>query len=213
MSGRSSTGAVSHRPAAVGLAVHTGWAQAVAVASRQSTLVVLHSQRIALWNPPDPAAAQAYHRAAELPLETAERAIAEDEKDGRRVAAQSLRRITGELGRQGYRLVAVRVVDRVRRPLPTLAKVLASHPLLHAAEGALFRRIALSEAGRLVDDVAEVDGADLLERAGKAAGLSSPRVSAHLARAGKISGTSWTKEHRNCALAAWAALLPHEAGS
>ena len=193
-------------PAALGLVVHTGWAHAVALALGEADLVILCKDRLALWEPPDAEAAQAYHRAAELGLEAARRSIASDERTARRVAARSLGRLADALDQRGHRLRAVRVVDRPRRPLPPLASILGAHPLLHAAEGALFRGVALAEAARLASDAAEVHEAELPERAARASGLTPAEVAARLASAGKVAGPPWSREHKACALAAWIAL-------
>ncbi|HUJ73612.1 MAG TPA: hypothetical protein VL359_02090 [bacterium] len=202
------TGAV---PAALGLVVHTGWAHAVAVAWRGNALLVLQTGRIALWEPPDAAAAQAYHRAAGLSLPAAQRALAADEKTARRVTAQSLRSLQEELAGRGYPLTAIRVVDKARRPLPALPQVLGSHPLLHAAEGAFFRAVVLAEAGRLTRDAAQLDGSALPGAVARAARLTPQALAGHLARAGKLAGAPWGQEQRRCALAAWLALLLHAA--
>ncbi|MBI3993046.1 MAG: hypothetical protein HY342_07215 [Candidatus Lambdaproteobacteria bacterium] len=205
--------AAGHGPAALGLSVHTGWAHAVAVAVHNDTPSVVYKERMALWEPSQRGAAHFYHRAAQLPLAAVGPALAEDELESRRVTAQSLQHVTGELGRLGYRLVAARVVDRPRRPLPPLEKVLTSHPLLHAAEGALFRDIVLSEAAKVIADATEIDAAVLLEGVARAAALSPTVVAERLARAGKIAGSPWSREHQQCALAAWFALAAHDGQS
>jgi hypothetical protein len=195
------------KPEALGLVTHTGWAHAVAITLQDGVPLVLLKQRLPMWGPVKPGEDHLYHRAADLPLDAARRALAADEREGRRVSAASFRKFAQELITRGYRLVAVRLVDRIRRPLPPLETVLASHPLLHAAEGLFFRRVLVAEAGKLIPDTAQLDGDDLPKGVAKAARLSTGDVAECLARAGKSAGRPWTQEHRLCALAGWLALL------
>jgi hypothetical protein len=199
--------------AAVGLAIHTGWAHAVVVVLRENALVIVHKERIAFWDPLRHGDAHFYHRAADIAFETAESMIAADEQHARRIAAESLRSLAEGLASRDFRLVVARVADKVRKPLPSLAKILASHALIHAAEGALFRSIALTELGKLVDDAAEMDSAILPATLSGTAHLTPRSVTAQLDHAGKLSGPPWTQEHRACAQAAWLALLQHQSAT
>lgn len=193
-------------PAALGFAVHTGYAHAVAVIADADGVSVVYRARIALWDPPDPEAAQAYHRASEVPRERAEASIAADRKTAGVVAARSVQELARAVAGRDCKLVAARIVDKPRPALPPLDKILAAHPLLHTAEGAMYRGIAAAAAGGLCDDVAEIDAGSLEARAKTALGLTPVKVAAQLARAGGAVGAPWTKEHKDCALAAWIAL-------
>jgi hypothetical protein len=143
-------------------------------------------------------------------LADARRVIAEDEAVSRRVAADSLRRIAGLVEKQGFHLAAARVADKARKPLPPLEKILTAHPLIHAAEGELFRQIALTEAKALLQDAKQIDSDTLLGAVATAAGISPRTATAQLERGGKAAGSPWTQEHRLCALAAWLGLLPRK---
>lgn len=193
-------------PAALGFSVHTGYAHAVAVIEDDPGIAVVHRAKIALWDPPDPEAAQAYHRAADLPRARAAASIAADRQTAAKIATRSLREIATALAARDCVLVAARIVDKPRAALPALESILASHPLLHAAEGVMYREIAAAAAGALCDDVAEVDADWLGPRAAKL-GLRHTKVAQQIALAGGAVGPPWTKEHGQCALAGWIALL------
>jgi hypothetical protein len=92
------------------------------------------------------------------------------------------------------------------RPLPGLDAILRSHPLVHTAEGEMYRT-AIARACEAVGlRVVRVPAKDLQARAPAALGLADGAVRERLESAGKASGKPWTAEQRECALAAWMAL-------
>ena len=83
--------------------------------------------------------------------------------------------------------------------MPPLEKILASHPLLHTAEGELFRdalRAACRECGLPLTVVKE---RELFTRA-------SERIERHVAAMGKGIGPPWRQDEKFAAVAAWLAL-------
>src|SRR5262249_48099943 len=92
------------------------------------------------------------------------------------------------------------------RPLPDLAAILRAHPLVHAAEGALYRDAIARACEALGLSVTRLPTKNLSVRASAATGLAQASLQRALAAAGKASGRRWAAEQRNCALAAWCAL-------
>jgi len=93
------------------------------------------------------------------------------------------------------------------RPLPPLAKILASHPLLHTAEGELFRdalRAACRDCGLPIVTVKE---RELFPLAAADLRLPAERIEHHLAAMGKGIGPPWRQDQKLAAVAAWLALL------
>jgi hypothetical protein len=173
----------------------SGATVALGVAHRSSSAVV-----VALTGPPevrliarthvelvgDDLPAQAYHAAVGLPLPEAERLV-------RRWADEALRSVEAcftEL-MEDRRVVAVGIAAVVR-PVPALAAVLRSHPLLHLAEGQLAREAIAEAATRAGLPVHYLDPK----------GRHDPAAVERTAVLGRTVGPPWRKEHKMAALAA-----------
>jgi hypothetical protein len=85
-----------------------------------------------------------------------------------------------------------------------LAQIVAAHRGACAAEE-LYRSV-VERAPRRVARMERIPPTELLTRAAKAAGVRPPELERRLAALGKASGPPWTKEQKECALAAWALL-------
>jgi hypothetical protein len=114
--------------AAVGFSVHTGWAAAVVLSESGE---VLDRVRLEMADA-DHDSRFVFHAAAEHARE-AERRIANAERTARSRAEAAL------AGLRGRRPIALAALAPSRRALPGLPAILASHALVHAAEGALYR--------------------------------------------------------------------------
>lgn len=164
--------------AAIGFSVHTGWAVAVAVGGPRAT--VLARERFVLAD--DDHGRFVYHAARETPAEAAAM-IARSRQVAERRGAKSLKDLVAGLA--DHEIVAV-ALPPARRALPPLDKILASHSLVHAAEGELFRAALVTAAGKVGVTVVE------------AAAGALPALS--------VSGPPWGKDQRLAAALAWAAL-------
>src|SRR5262245_6429639 len=107
----------------LGFSVHTGWAIGV-IASRRR---VLARARLSLYDDPQ---RFAYH-ASQLQPAKAQELIASAERIALKNAKAAVRELVGEL----------KPVAGLGRPraLPELTAILRAHPLLHTAEGELYR--------------------------------------------------------------------------
>jgi hypothetical protein len=82
------------------------------------------------------------------------------------------------------------------RPLPSLERILSSHPLLHAAEGQLSRDAVAAAAemeGLRVAHIAPEQAADVA-------------ITTAIATSGRTAGPPWAADQRHAAAAAWLAL-------
>jgi hypothetical protein len=131
--------------AAIGVRMHSGWGALVAVTNGEGRVEVIERRRIAITIPGTPGANQPYHFAEKLNLAEAERFLGDSFATAKRLALAGVQDVTGELRGRQYRVAGVAVLLASGRPLPPLASILASHALIHAAEGEFFRR-ALCEA-------------------------------------------------------------------
>ncbi|SRR5258708_7143621 len=130
--------------AALGCKLHTGWAMLVAVTGGPSGIQVLLRRRIELLPPDNSIPRFVYHQAAEMPAGQA----AELVRRGRTAALESASVAIGDavekLRSQGIRIDACGILAGSAIPPDDLAAILRSHPLIHAAEGALFQNAIVS---------------------------------------------------------------------
>ena len=95
------------------------------------------------------------------------------------------------------------------RSLPSLLEILASHPLIHTAEGEFFRKSVISACERLTLPVTQIRERELEERAQLVFGKKAALVSRRIAAMGKSIGPPWTADHKSAALAALLTLNIH----
>jgi hypothetical protein len=192
--------------------MHSGWGVLVAVSGDANSLEVLDRRRIVTTDPRIPGANQPYHYAAslglpelglpELGLPESERYLANCAAVSERLALAAVREVVRELDGRHYRIVGSAVLLASGRPLPSLAKILASHPLIHTAEGEFFRHAVRKACERLKISVTAIRERELEERAKTAFGNAASRVQRRIASLGSSIGPPWTKDHKTAALAA-----------
>lgn len=164
--------------AAIGFSVHTGWAAAVAVGGPKAT--VLARQRVVLAD--SDYGRFVYHAARETPAFAGEM-VKESRQVAVRRGSKALKELIADLA--DHQVVSI-AVPPAKRALPPLETILASHSLVHSAEGELFRA-ALVTAGEKI-------GLAVVELAP----VALPALS--------VDGPPWGKDQRTAAALAWAAL-------
>jgi len=187
--------------AAIGVRMHSGWGALVAVSEDAGTVEVIERRRIAVTAPGARGGNQPYHFAKNLELTEAEKFLEECFEDSRGMAAAALRVLEKELCRQ-YRLAGAAVLLASSHPLPALAKILAAHTLIHAAEGEFYREVFSRACASLSIPVTRLRERDLDERIRAAFADSASRVLHEVADAGRSLGPPWTADQKMAALAA-----------
>jgi hypothetical protein len=198
---RTLTGAMKR--AGVGFREHTGWAAMVALAGGVKAPVVVARRRYELCEDELPRAV--YHAARPLDLENAEKLVRRVEESARTGAEWHLRRTVAELESAGYRVVGTAVA--APRPVPDdLGEILGSHPLVHTAEGHLFREALVDAAESLGLPVMRFVQQELFEEAAGRIGTSDASLKAQLTGLGRALGPPWQRDQKEAAAAAWLAL-------
>lgn len=188
--------------AAIGLRVHSGWAALVAVSGAPGAPEILDRRRIVITDGRTPGAKQPYHFAANRNLPEAESYLTRCAAVSGRLASLALREAVREWTSRGYRVVGAAVLLASGRPLPSLSKILASHPLIHTAEGEFFRRIFREACLRLRIVVLGVRERDLEALAAARFGKAAAPLRRKIARLGKSLGPPWTQDQKAATLAA-----------
>ena len=194
--------------AALGFRAHTGWAAAVAVglAGAAGPPRVIERRRVDLAEARDVEEAQVFHRAAEMALPAARALIDRARSDALRLARAGIEAACAEIGAAGHRVVALGVVLGGVGVPDELEAILKSHPLIHSAEGELYRA-ALMEAGEARGlSVTGVPARVLLEQGALVLGVDAEELRGQLVEMGRGIGKPWAQDQKESALVAWLAL-------
>jgi len=191
------------KEAAVGFRVHSGWSAVVAVCVEKSAPVVLHRQRVHLVETFTYGFRQPYHTGEKLGLAEAREFISQVQAEARELAYHAIHGLQAELEERGYKLSRSAVLLASGRPLPELEKILASHALIHTADGELFRESLLHASARCGIAAVCIKERDLLDQAAKAFGVPGAKLLARATELGRPFGAPWTQDEKFATLAAW----------
>ena len=194
------------KQAAIGFRVHSGWAAAVVVSLDKGVPCVLTRQRVHLVETFTYTFRQPYHTARDLPLNEAREFVARVEADAEKLAREAIRRLQSELGAIGIKLSNCALLLSSARSLPELEKILASHSLVHTADGELFREAILRASSRCGLKAFSIKEKELLDHAKKALRVQPAALLRRLTALGKPLGSPWSQDEKFAALAAWLAL-------
>ncbi len=192
--------------AAIGFRAHSGWAVLVAVGGSVAAPTVIQRRRIELADRGISGSVQPYHAARAMGLEEAEPFLKRCGDRARTVAREAVQDAVGELQQQGYDVAGSCILQGSGRTTTELAKILASHPMMHTAEGEFFRealRSACESCGLAVSAVRE---REVLSRSAAALGMSPDDVERQVSAMGKNIGPPWTRDEKLCAMAGWLGL-------
>ena len=201
MTARSGVPSRSADRAALGVRSHSGWAAYVVLGSSVGAPRILKRGRLELCDASIEGSKQPFHEAEPMPFAAAQRYISTCERATRALAQEALRDLVGD----HRTLCACCVLTASGRPLPGLREILASHALIHAAEGEFYRD-AIIEAAELIGIPAfKIRERDLSAAADRLPGSENDRR-ARLAEFGKEVGSPWRQDEKLAAIGAWLAL-------
>ena len=188
---------VHMKRAAIGIRVHSGWGALVAISGSSAGIEVLARKRVSVTPSGMAGANQPYHRAKDLDLPSAERFLAECADGSARLADAALRQLIRELDVRHCTIAGCAILAASGRALPALRDTLASHAMIHTAEGKFFRQVFRRACEGLNIPVTairekEIDVPDKVRE--KVAGL------------GHAIGPPWTSDQKLACLAAWVLL-------
>jgi hypothetical protein len=176
---------------ALGFRVHSGWAALVALAGPGDAPRVIVRRRVVLADATIRGAKQPYHTGETMSLDVAATFLDRCREATDALAMRAIQDCLSEL--HGYEVAGACVLLASGRPLPDLPSILASHALIHTAEGE-FYRAALREACRQLG-LTEIGmrERDLLPAIGPSG----------VGDLGKAIGPPWRQDEKLAALAAW----------
>jgi hypothetical protein len=194
------------KQAAVGFRVHSGWAAMVAVSVEKGAPVILARQRVHLVETFTYEFRQPYHTAEKMLLGQARDFIERVRQEARRLAHRAIHGLQGDLQKQGIALKSCGLILASGKPLPDLEKVLASHALIHTADGELFREAIVHASARWGLAMCTVKERELFYRSGQAFRMKSAALLQRVTKLGRPLGAPWSQDEKFATLAAWLAL-------
>lgn len=192
--------------AAIGFSPHSGWAALVALGGSLDSPEVLLRERIEMTSSRLPGPKQPYHEVEGMPTRKAAPLLERYLESATTLATDGLRTAVAALEERGFRVRGAAILQSNGRQGVSLEAILASHALIHTADGDHFRS-ALAEAGRRCGiEAARVRQRELVERAASALKQPAERLQARVASLGKTVGPPWGADQKQAALLAWLAL-------
>jgi hypothetical protein len=182
--------------------MHSGWGVLVAVSGATDAVELQDRRRIDITDPSIPGAKQPYHYAASLGLTESETYLAKCAAASERLALEAVAEVVRELEGRHIGIAGSAVLLASGRPLSSLSKTLASHALIHTAEGEFFRNAIREACQRLEIRFTAIRERELEERAKTSFGDAVSRVQRRISTLGSSIGPPWTKDHKMAALAA-----------
>jgi hypothetical protein len=147
-----------------------------------------------------------YHAAEPLDVAAAQRLVRRCIETSQRLARDAVGAMIAELRSAGHVVVGCGLLQGSGRSLPDLAGILASHALIHAAEGQMFRDALAAAARHHKLAVIEIREGELMTRCTADLRLSSERAPRMLADIGRTLGPPWRQDEKYATLAGMLAL-------
>ena len=193
--------------AAVGFSAHSGWTALVAISLEEGSPLVLLRQRPHLVKTFTYEFRQPYHSAEKRPPAEARSIISHVRTDARHLAYQAIHSVQTSLQEHDYELKSCGLLLASARQLPALPQILASHALIHTADGELFREALIHASLRCGFEMFTAKESELLASASHVLHLQPDELVRRLTSLGSALGSPWTKDEKFAALVAWLSLL------
>ena len=192
---------MSMKNAAFGIRMHSGWGVLVCISGNVSAPEIVDRRRILVVEPTMEGGKQPYHFAETLPLEEAERHLQKCAAVSERLALQATREMLDAVTVRNYRVVGCAMLLASGRALPALPNILASHALVHTAEGEFFRKVAREACERCGIPVVGFRERELDERANATFGKAAAGVRQRISDLRSTVGSPWTQDEKTATLA------------
>jgi hypothetical protein len=191
------------KAAVMGFAPHSGWAAVVVLGGSRADPEILARSRVEMADPRAPLSKQPYHAVEDLGVEEAARRVAGYRKVAESMAYAAVQALAQDLAARGYRAMSVGILESSGRKGSSLAAILASHALIHTADGDHFRNALAAAAERSGLAVSRVPGRDLEARAEARLRRPVSRLQTAVKELGRQVGPPWGADQKMAALLAW----------
>jgi len=175
----------------------------VAVSLEKGLPVVLEKRKLLLVKTFSYTFRQPYHTAERMPLNDGAEFVSAVESESRELSLAGIRALQKELEKLGYRVCGCSLLLASGRALPEFEKILASHALIHTADGQLFRDSICHSCSHAKLPLTAIKERDLLAAAASRLKKKPQFLNRHIATLGKSLGPPWTADEKMATLAAW----------
>ena len=165
--------------------------------------LLLARERLELADGKLPGAIQPYHAIETLPLAAAGARLAVFRESAAALAVSGVGALVETARAGGIEPIAAGILDSAGRDPGGLEAILASHALIHTADGNHFREALAGACAALRLPLARIRQRDLSAEAVRALRRTSPELAASVARLGRAAGAPWGADQKNAALLAW----------
>ena len=157
---------------------------------------VLDRRRIELADPKIPGSKQPYHFAENMPLANAEKFIERCRESTFELAETAFATALRDLKDRGVVATGCGLVTGSGRKFTDLGTILASHALIHTAEGDFYRDAITHAAERHGLFIAAVPEKEAHQLAAAVLGMSADQFLATIGALGKLVGSPWTQDEK-----------------
>jgi hypothetical protein len=192
--------------ATMGIRAHSGWAAVVVVGGTERKPRVMDRRRIVIADAAIPGSKQPFHAAEMMEEERAAAHIARCRDSTWMLAREALRAVIEEMRAKGHEVARCGLLLASGRPVGTLAEALASHSMLHTAEGQFFRDALRDASEHFGVSVMGVREKELFARAAEILRLGEAELRRRIGAMGKTIGPPWSQDEKLAALVGWIAL-------
>jgi hypothetical protein len=200
------TGRSKVRRAALGFRAHSGWACAILIAGTKANPDVVERRRIVLCDSAIAGSKQPFHQAEPMRFADAQTYIARCTRSTDALTRAALGQLRAFAERGETQIVGCGLTTASGRPLPDLKAILASHSLIHAAEGEFYRDAVARACAAAGIPVARVKEREVADWTAARLNLTDAGLRERLAAFGKALGPPWTADEKLATMAAWLAL-------
>ena len=123
-----------------------------------------------------------------------------------RLATEALQGAIDDLRTRGYKPASFAITLGSGRALPALKSILASHALIHTAEGEFYRDELKKAAAHCGLALTSIKERELYEQASAHFRIPLDQLERRVADLGKPLGPPWSQDQKCAALVAWLAL-------
>ena len=141
-----------------------------------------------------------------MDLKKAEEFVKRCADSATQLAEQALRAVIDSVKEKRHEVVGSGILLGSGRAAPTLATTLASHALIHTAEGELFRRALTQASERCGLALTAVPERELWSRSTLDLHMALDELQRAVAEMGRPIGPPWRQDEKHAALVGWLAL-------
>jgi len=169
---------------------------------------VLERERLEVADRSVEGTVQPYHWVEEWPLAKADAFLARCRDTSLNMAKAGVGTVAGRMRDGGYDVVAACVLESSGRPAGSLADILASHAMIHTAEGVFYRDVFRKACEAWKIPVIGVKEREIWNRAAESFGEKPEELQRMISALGKDLGPPWRQDEKLATAAAWLALSP-----